>query len=440
MRVARASFAALVALALALAPAAPAAATDAALVPTTAVPAFPDDPADPIRQAEYWLDSLGIRAAWQTTRGAGQTIAIIDTGIGAGPPEFAGAVVGGTDVSGSGSSDGRTPVGAVDANHGSWVASLAAGRGTGDGTGMIGVAPEASLLSISLGFGQAGRVPFVEQVATAITWAVDQGATVINLSFTTNTLDWDPLWDEAFQYAFDNDVVIVVAAGNRGSGTTLVGAPATIPGVLTVGGVDPSGAASVEASTQGITIGVSAPSEELLGVSADGRIVRWSGTSGAAPIVAGVAALVRAAHPRLDLAGVVNRLVQTATPAPAASARPDPLYGYGIVNAQAAVQAEVAPVSANPMGDLAEWIRLYRRADVDPQPEQTDESAAEIPPLPPADPPSERASALLPSADSLRYGTLPLVAGTVAGILVALGVTAAVRRIRSARTQPRSTP
>ncbi|WOQ68941.1 S8 family serine peptidase [Microbacterium limosum] len=440
MRVARASFAALVALALALAPAAPAAATAAALVPTTAAPAFPDDPADPIRQAEYWLDSLGIRAAWQTTRGAGQTIAIIDTGIGAGPPEFAGAVVGGTDVSGSGSSDGRTPVGAVDANHGSWVASLAAGRGTGDGTGMIGVAPEASLLSISLGFGQAGRVPFVEQVATAITWAVDQGATVINLSFTTNTLDWDPLWDEAFQYAFDNDVVIVVAAGNRGSGTTLVGAPATIPGVLTVGGVDPSGAASVEASTQGITIGVSAPSEELLGVSADGRIVRWSGTSGAAPIVAGVAALVRAAHPRLDLAGVVNRLVQTATPAPAASARPDPLYGYGIVNAQAAVEAEVAPVSANPMGDLAEWIRLYRRADVDPQPEQTDESAAEIPPLPPADPPSERASALLPSADSLRYGTLPLVAGTVAGILVALGVTAAVRRIRSARTQPRSTP
>ncbi|MFI8593638.1 S8 family serine peptidase [Microbacterium sp. NPDC078428] len=440
MRVARASFAALVALALALAPAAPAAATAAALVPTTAAPAFPDDPADPIRKAEYWLDSLGIRAAWQTTRGAGQTIAIIDTGIGAGPPEFAGAVVGGTDVSGSGSSDGRTPVGAIDANHGSWVASLAAGRGTGDGTGMIGVAPEASLLSISLGFGQAGRVPFVEQVATAITWAVDQGATVINLSFTTNTLDWDPLWDEAFQYAFDNDVVIVVAAGNRGSGTTLVGAPATIPGVLTVGGVDPSGAASVEASTQGITIGVSAPSEELLGVSADGRIVRWSGTSGAAPIVAGVAALVRAAHPRLDLAGVVNRLVQTATPAPAASARPDPLYGYGIVNAQAAVEAEVAPVSANPMGDLAEWIRLYRRADVDPQPEQADETAAEIPPLPPADPPSEPASALLPSADSLRYGTLPLVAGTVAGILVALGVTAAVRRIRSARTQPRSTP
>ncbi|MDN8891443.1 S8 family serine peptidase, partial [Staphylococcus aureus] len=82
------------------------------------------------------------------------------------------------------SSDGRTPVGAVDGNHGSWVASLAAARGTGAETGMIGVAPEASLLSISIGFGAASSVPFVQQVAVAMTWAVDHGADVINLSFT----------------------------------------------------------------------------------------------------------------------------------------------------------------------------------------------------------------------------------------------------------------
>ena len=61
-------------------------------------------------------------------------------------------------------------------------------------------------------------------------------------------------------------------------------------GVLTVGGVNRAGAASEEASTQGITIGISAPSEELLGVSADGQLVVWNGTSGAAPIVAGIAA------------------------------------------------------------------------------------------------------------------------------------------------------
>ena len=61
-----------------------------------------------------------------TRRGApASRIAIIDTGVDGEPAEFAGAVVGGTDVSGIGSPDGRTPVGAVDANHGSWVASLA---------------------------------------------------------------------------------------------------------------------------------------------------------------------------------------------------------------------------------------------------------------------------------------------------------------------------
>ncbi len=151
---------------------------------------------------------------------------------------------------------------------------------------------------------------------------------------------------------------MVVAAGNRGSGTTRVGAPATIPGVLTVAGVDPQGRASLEASTQGITIGVSAPSEDLVGVSADGGLVLWDGTSGAAPIVAGIAALVRSAHPELDAANVINRIIRTAHPSASATAVPDPLYGYGLVDAAAAVSAAVPTVSENPMGSLEEWIRL----------------------------------------------------------------------------------
>ncbi|MEV8250677.1 S8 family serine peptidase [Microbacterium sp. NPDC076768] len=403
------------------------------LTGATATPQpVPDDPADPVRASEYWLDGAGIREAWQTTRGEGVTIAIIDTGIGKVPGVFDEAVVGGTDVSGAGTPDGRTPLGAVDGNHGSWVASLAAGRGAADGTGMIGVAPEANLLSISVGFGAAAAVPFTEQVANGMRWAVDNGADIINLSFTTNTLDWDESWDDAFLYAFENDVVVVVAAGNRGSGTNIIGAPATIPGVLTVGGVDQTGTASVEASTQGITIGISAPSEGLIGVSADGEVVSWRGTSGAAPIVAGVAALVRAAHPDITANDVINRIISTAIPVPDAAKPQDPLYGYGLVDAEAAVTADIAPVSENPMGDLAEWIRVFRKAETEPLPAPT-VTAVEVPPLPAADVPTEASSPLLPSADSLRYGTLPLIAVTVPGILVALGVTAAARRIRSAR-------
>jgi membrane-anchored mycosin MYCP len=393
----------------------------------------PSDP-DPLRAAEYWLDDYGIRDAWKTSTGSGVRIAVIDTGIGKGPVEFSG-VVGGTDVSGLGSPDGRTPVGARDPDHGSWVASLAASRGTSPVTGMLGVAPDAQLLSISVGFGVSASVPFAEQIAQAIYWAVDNGADIINLSFTTNTPDWDRSWDDAFMYAFEHDVVVVAAAGNRGSGTGVVGAPATIPGVLVVGGVDPHGRASREASTQGITIAVAAPSENLLGVSADGKVVEWDGTSGAAPIVAGIAALVRSAYPDMDADDVINRIIRTATPPAGVTDLPDPLYGYGLVDAEAAVTASVPAVRENPLGSLAEWITIYRRANLVPDPEPTVPPAA-VEPLPPVEQ-QAAASPLLPSTESLLYGTVPLAAGTVAAILVALGVTAAVRRVRLASRAPR---
>lgn len=409
------------------------------VLPGAAAPSPSDEPTpspspsgDPVRAAEYWLTDYGISEAWKTTKGKGVTIAVIDTGI-ARVPELDGAVIGGTDVSGAGASDGRTPVGVIDANHGTWVASLAAARGTGADSGLIGVAPEASLLSISVGFGASAEVPFSQQIATAVTWAVDHGADIINMSLTTNQLSWDESWDDAFLYAFDHDVVVVVAAGNRSNGTTQVGAPATIPGVLTVAGVDPTGKASMRASTQGITIGVSAPSEHLLGISADGTVVGWEGTSGAAPVVAGVAALVRAAHPELNAANVINRLISTAKPASSATSRPDPLYGYGLVDASAAVADSVPLVDTNPMGSLRDWIQVYRRPDAPVTEPETPTTAASVAPLAEAEGPTRDRNPLLPTQETIRNGTIPLLAVTLPGILIALGVTAAARRIRSAR-------
>ncbi len=397
------------------------------------------DESDPskgaVRAAQYWLEGARIPDAWTVTRGAGVTIAIIDTGIGRVSADFEDAVIGGTDVSGVGAPDGRRPLGVIDGDHGSWVASLAAARGGAGGTGMIGVAPEANLLSISVGFvGSSATVPFVDQITAAMVWAVDNGADVINLSFTTNALDWDRSWDAAFQYAFDNDVVVVVAAGNRESGTTVVGAPATIPGVLTVAGVDQTGRASQSASTQGITIGISAPSEGLLGVSANGELVIWHGTSGAAPIVAGVVALVRAAHPELDANNVINRIIRSAIAVPWVTELPDPLYGYGLLDAYAAVTGTFPEVTENPMGDLAEWVRLFRRADAGPAP-TPELTPPTIAPLPPAEGPSIAASPFWPNESTLRYGTLPLVAVTLTGILIALGVAATARRFRVARSR-----
>lgn len=400
------------------------------------------DKADPVREAEYWLDDYGITDAWKTTKGDGATIAVIDTGIGDGGEGLDGAVAGGTDVSGSGASDGRTPVGALDRNHGTLVGSVAAARGTGkkNKKGMIGVAPEAELLSISVGFGSSAAVPFVDQVPEAIRWAVDNGADVINMSWTTNTLAWDESWDDAFLYAFDHDVVVVVAAGNRGSGTESVGAPATIPGVLVVGGVDEDKEISKDASTSGITIGVTAPSENLLGLTPDGDTVSWDGTSGAAPIVAGIAALVRSAHPDLDANNVINRIVATARGVDGVDL-PDADYGYGLVDAERAVERDVPLVDENPLADtdLREWIRVHRRADSEPSQDQPEVGEVDVPALPPAEAPSEAGSPWLPSPDSLREGTLPIVALTGAGILLVLGLVAVVRRTRSVRSARRKT-
>lgn len=406
----------------------------ALLIPAGAAIAQPAHPAargasdDLVRAKEYWLDGYGIRTAWNTTRGKGVTIAIIDTGIDSSVAELRGAVVGGADFSGRGSADGQTPVG--DGNeHGTMVASLAAGRGSGTNAGVIGAAPEASLLSISVGFGDAAG-DSDQQIADAVTWAVDRGAKVINMSLTRNTLGWPPSWDTAFLDAAQHDVVVVAAAGNRGSGTEEVGAPATMPGVLAIGGVNSAGVASSQASAQGITIGVSAPSENLVGVVPGGKYVLWDGTSGATPIVAGIVALVRAAHPELDAANVIQRVLATAHDRGVAG--PDDLYGYGTVDAAAAVSGTVASVSANPLGDLAEWVRVNRRATTTPTPVTT-ESEVAAPARSAAAQPRDPVGVLLPSAVELSLVGLPLM--VVLLMLFALGglVVGAVVHFRSLR-------
>ena len=397
-------------------------------------PAFAEN--KQVRDLQYWLNDYGFTQAWNTTRGAGVTVAVIDTGVAAGVADLTGAVVGGTDVSGLGSADGQTPVG-EGSEHGTLVASLLAGRGTGEGSGVLGVAPEASILAVSVAFGTSGStLSNDDQIAEGIRWAVDNGADVINMSLTRNTLDWPPSWDDAFLYAFENDVVVVAAAGNRGSGTTEVGAPATIPGVLTVAGVDRNKGASFDASSQGITISVAAPSEQLVGVVPGGGYVQWNGTSAAAPIVSGLVALVRAAYPRLDAADVMNRVIETANPN--GRVVPSPIYGNGLIDAAAAVTAPVpASTSPEPVALLEEWIRVHRRADTEV--ESTPQTIPQVPVAPkedPALPAPSVVAAWLPSPLSLTYVTVPLMVLVGFGTLLTLfgiGATRHIKRIRSKR-------
>ena len=374
--------------------------------------------ADQVRERQYWLEDYRITQAWEITRGAGVRIAIIDTGIDASHQDLAGALVGGADFSGLGSPDGLTPVG-PERRHGTMVASLAAGRGNNGVDGVLGSAPEAELLSLSMSFG-GGTVSPDEQVANAVRFAVDNGADIVSLSLTRNTRDWPESWDRAFGYAADNDVVVIAAAGNRGSGTVSVGAPATMPGVLTVGGVDQDGQASDSASSQGITIGVMAPSEGLVGATPGGGYVSWSGTSGATPIVAGIVALVRSAYPDLDVANVINRVLLSANRV--TDTVPDPIYGYGLVDAYAALTADVPFVSDNPLGSLDDWVVLHRKQEgnpivvpLGPQSAVAEDEQALPPRIPARDDPQWR---FLPYVVTVGFVSLLLVVVLTGAVLV----------------------
>lgn len=388
--------------------------------------------ADSLRDREYWLNDYGVDRAWSTTEGKGVTVAVIDTGVDGSVPELQGVVTGGTDFSGKGASNGQTPID-DDSSHGTLVGSLIAGRGTGPTSGMIGVAPQSNLLSISVGFGSSAVDPD-GQIAKAVVWAVDHGAKVINMSLTRNTLDWPVSWDKAFLYAMQHDVVVVAAAGNRGSGTDEVGAPATMPGVLTVAGVDRSKNASFDASSQGITIGVAAPSEGLVGVAPGGDYLLWSGTSGATPIVAGIAALVIAAHPGISADDVIQRIVSTATPK--GSPSPGPIYGHGLVNAEAAVTADVAKVTTNPVGDLSEWIRLHRRAEATPQPTSSPVPTNEATATPTtAVANGDRMAGFLPTVEGMRSTGIPVAVYSLFGVTLLAVVIGAVRHFRRLRAR-----
>ncbi|MEV7606988.1 S8 family serine peptidase [Paenarthrobacter sp. NPDC089322] len=398
--------------------------------------------ADSWRDKEYWLKEAGITNAWQVSKGAGVKVAVIDSGIDGEHPDLKGVVVGGTDVSGAGAPNGQKSIGAKT-EHGTLVATMLAGRGhttptaspsasaapvvpttvppAGGPDGIVGVAPEAQILAVStwLGSPNPGGKTDQEQIPDAVRWAVDNGAKVINISLGSTSPVWPQSWDAAFLYAEQKDVVIVAAAGNRVGGNVQVGAPATIPGVLTVAGLDGEGRASVDSSSQGISIGVAAPAENLVGGVPGGGYAEWAGTSGAAPIVSGVAALIRAKWPELSASEVINRIVSTAEDAGAPGK--DPLYGYGILNAEAALKEDVPKAGSNPLGSIADWIRVHRRGDFSTPSQAPVASPTSAPPtladptVPVAKTPTHVDDAL-PAAVVLGFGGLFAVLVTGAAI------------------------
>lgn len=337
-----------------------------------------DGPAEPEAQQALDLDR-----AWEFSRGAGQLIAVIDTGV-ARHPRLPGLIAGGDYV---GRSDGTEDCDA----HGTVVAGLIAASQV-PGQGFAGVAPDARIMSIrqnSSKYQIAGRSREqrpedppegygpIDTLASAIRRAADRGASVINISLVTCTPGShnpaDAKVAAALRYAtIERNVVVVAAAGNK-ENKCATGNPDVDPlnpsadlwqnlstnvtparyddYVLTVGSIKPSGEPS-DFTVAGPWVDVAAPGEGIVSLDSNGpgmingvvknqnQTSQLQGTSFAAPYVSGVVALVRARYPELSALDVMKRIQATAH-APAEGW--NPYIGYGAVDPIAALSNEVAP-------------------------------------------------------------------------------------------------
>ncbi|WP_395759570.1 type VII secretion-associated serine protease mycosin [Streptomyces althioticus] len=298
--------------------------------------------ADTIRDRQWALDALHTDQVWPTTRGAGVTVAVLDTGVEADHPDLDGNVLQGKDLVGFGAREGDE----AWARHGTAMAGIIAGHGhgPGNGDGVLGVAPEAKILPVRVILEDKdparakARSTRGNALAEGIRWAADHGADVINLSLGDDSASAHPEEgeDEAIQYALRKGVVVVASAGNGGEKGDRISYPAAYPGVIAATAVDRYGTRA-PFSTRRWYATVSAPGVDVIIADPDHKYYEGWGTSAAAAFVSGAVALVKAAHPDLTPAQIKRLLEDTARNAPAAGR--DDSRGFGFIDPAAAIEA-----------------------------------------------------------------------------------------------------
>jgi len=323
----------------------------------------PDIPAPPPELSEIrpdemqTLDQIDVPAAWQISKGSGVTVAVLDTGVDASAPDLAGDVTTGPDYTAGADPPGYQP----PLEHGTYIASLigAHGSGPGDAYGVIGVAPEAKILAVRviLDDGEPGLQAynqdsqFADAIGKGIYYAVQHGATVINMSLGSEQAS--AYLRGAVAYAVSQDVVVVASAGNSGtsSGFAPYLYPASFTGVIAVAAVNTNGTRAFF-SEQNASVVLSAPGVDVIGAGPNGEYIDAEGTSPSAALVSGVAALIKSRYPRLTPALVEQALIASTTDRPPGGYSTD--TGFGEVNAAAALQAAARLAATAPATGLGQ--------------------------------------------------------------------------------------
>jgi subtilisin family serine protease len=315
------------------------------LVPAAASAVTADDPL----AAESWQlqgdGPMGVASAWARSTGGDVVVAVVDSGIDLGHPDLRDNLwTNPGEIPANGVDDDRdgivddvhgadlvngdgTPT--DDNGHGTHVAGIIGARG-GNGIGTAGVAWRVRLMAVKVLDARAAGA--AETVADGVDYAVAHGARIVNLSLAGPGRSAD--LERAISAARDRGVLVVCAAGNDHRDLGLLPSyPASLPqdNVLGVAATAPGGVLAA-ISSFGAGVDLAAPGQEIISTAADGGYEMRTGTSMAAPMVAGAAALVAGVLPGAGARELAAALVGTATP----SALP---IGAGRLNVGAALRA-----------------------------------------------------------------------------------------------------
>ncbi len=315
--------------------------------PAVAVGSASAAQADAVRQQQLWvLNAIDVTGAWQHTHGSGVTVALIDSGVNGQVSDLSGSVTTGRDFSGVNTQP-------TDANwgvHGTWMASLIAGHGhAGGSSGIMGVAPEAKILSIRAvtDQGDPGYHHYQHEpesrvqghLADAINYATSKRVGVISMSLGYQGASLPVR--VAISKALAQGIVVVASSGNSGGassgshGNAPYSFPADYPGVLGVGAVAQDGLPA-GFSSDNLSVQVAAPGVRVPAQGRDGQYWLVSGTSPACALTAGVAALIKSVYPTLAPALVVQAITASTRDKPQGGY--DEEVGFGTVDAMAALR------------------------------------------------------------------------------------------------------
>jgi serine protease len=301
-------------------------------------------PNDPYFGVQTDLLPIGAVAAWARTTGSSTTIvAVLDTGIDAANPEFAGRIVPGYNaMTGTASGPGNTAPTNDDEGHGTHVAGTIAAAAN-NGTGIAGIAPDVSIMPIKVL--DADGIGDFRGLLDGMNWAIGHGARIITLSLGGPL---SPSAAASLQPSFDaahaSGAIIVAASGNDGA--TVDEYPCNFTHVICVGSTTNDGSAVSTFSTRTNGLTLVAPGERIASTLPGAGFGYGSGTSMATPHVTGALALLRSVRPTLSPDEARTILIQSARPL--AATGHNPTSGYGLLQVSSALDLAAPNPAASP--------------------------------------------------------------------------------------------